>query len=305
MRALVIGGNGFIGASLVEALRARGASVAVLDPGRPRADVDWRGVEYHAGSLADSAATAKALEGVQVVFHLASTTVPGTSNLDPQADVQGNLVATLGLLGAMRAAGVRRIVYFSSGGTVYGNPTVSPVPESHPLHPISSYGVVKVAIENYLHMYQQLGELEPVVLRPSNPFGPRQSTAGVQGAVAAFLGRALRGEPVRIWGDGEVVRDYLYIDDLAELAAIAGLSGQTGVFNVGSGEGHSLNELCATIGRVTGRPLQVEYLPGRAFDVRKVVLDVTAARSRFGWTPAVALEDGIARTWRALLALSP
>jgi len=300
MRALVIGGNGFIGSSLVEVLRARGTEVAVLDPGRPRADLDWRGVDYHTGSLADSAATARALAGVQVVFHLASTTVPGTSNLDPLADVQGNLVATLGLLGAMRAAGVRRIVYFSSGGTVYGNPAVSPVPESHPLHPISSYGVVKVAIENYLQMYRLLGELDPVVLRPSNPYGPRQSTAGIQGAVAAFLGAARRGEPVRIWGDGEVVRDYLYIDDLVELAATAGLSDATGVFNVGSGEGTSLNQLVAIIEGVIGRSLEVQYQPGRSFDVRRIVLDLAAARTAFGWAPAVPLVQGIARTWHRL-----
>ncbi|HEU0151718.1 MAG TPA: NAD-dependent epimerase/dehydratase family protein [Arenimonas sp.] len=300
MRALVIGGNGFIGSALVPALQARGADVAVLDPGRPRADVDWRGVEFIAGSLADPVVTARALSGVDVVFHLASTTVPGTSNLDPVADVQGNLVATLGLLGAMRSAGVRRIVYFSSGGTVYGNPTVSPVPESHPLHPISSYGVVKVAIENYLRMYQQLGDLDPVILRPSNPYGPRQSTAGVQGAVAAFLGAAARGEPVSIWGDGEVVRDYIYIDDLVELAATAGLSQEVGVFNVGSGEGHSLNALVAMVSDVVGRPLAVEYQAGRAFDVRRVVLDVGAARRGFAWSPHTSLREGLAATWRAL-----
>jgi len=300
MRALVIGGNGFIGSGLVLALRARGVEVAVLDPGRPRIDVDWAGIEFIAGSLADAAVTARALAGVDVVFHLAGTTVPGTSNLDPVADVQGNLVATLGLLGEMRAAGVRRIVYFSSGGTVYGNPGVSPVPESHPLHPISSYGVVKVAIENYLHMYQQLGDIDPVVLRPSNPYGPRQSTAGIQGAVAAFLGAAARGEPVRIWGDGEVVRDYLYIDDLVDLAATAGLSQVTGVFNVGSGEGHSLNAMCTLISGVIGRPLAIEYLPGRAFDVRRVVLDVSAAREAFGWSPRTPLADGLARAWRSI-----
>lgn len=300
MRALVIGGNGFIGSGLVPVLRARGAEVLVLDPGRPRADVDWTGVGFINGSLSDAGLLASALAGVDVVFHLAGTTVPSTSNLDPVADVQGNLVATLGLLGAMRAAGVRRIVYFSSGGTVYGNPSVSPVPESHPLRPISSYGVVKVAIENYLAMYQQLGDLDPVILRPSNPYGPRQSTAGIQGAVAAFLGAAARGEPVRIWGDGEVVRDYLYIDDLVELAAIAGLSGEVGVFNVGSGEGHSLNALVAMASDVVGRPLAIEYQAGRAFDVRRVVLDIAAARGTFGWSPRTSLPEGLAATWRAL-----
>ncbi|GAB2497598.1 NAD-dependent epimerase/dehydratase family protein [Arenimonas alkanexedens] len=305
MRALLVGGNGFIGASLVPVLRARGVDVAVLDPGQPRTDVDWTGVEFIAGSLADAAITTQALSGVDVVFHLAGTTVPSTSNLDPVADVQGNLVATLGLIGAMRATGVRRIVYFSSGGTVYGNPTVSPVPESHPLHPISSYGVVKVAIENYLSMYQQLGDIDPVILRPSNPYGPRQSTAGVQGAVAAFLGLALRNEPIRIWGDGEVVRDYLYIDDLCDLAATAGLSREVGVFNVGSGEGVSLNALCTRVSEATGRRLVVDYLPGRAFDVRRVVLDVSSAQRAFGWSPRTSLTDGLAATWRALVATDP
>lgn len=300
MRALLVGGNGFIGSSLALALRARGVDVAVLDPGCPRSDVDWEGIEYITGSLSDAGVTTRALDGVDVVFHLAATTVPATSNLDPIADVQGNLVATLDLVGAMRTVGVRRIVYFSSGGAVYGNPSASPVPESHPLHPISSYGVVKGAIENYLHLYQHLGFLDPIVLRPSNPYGPRQSAAGIQGAVAAFLGFAARGERVRIWGDGEVVRDYLFIDDLVELAVVAGLSGEVGVFNVGSGEGHSLNTLCSMISGVIGRPLEIEYLPGRPADVRHIVLDASAARRVFGWTAGTTLRDGLSMTWDRL-----
>ena len=300
MRALVIGGNGFIGSSLVGRLRAQGVAVRVLDIGRPRTDVTWESVEFVQGSLADGSLLPHALADVDVVFHLASTTVPGTSNLDPAADVQGNLVATLGLLQAMRAAGVRRIVYFSSGGAVYGNTSVDTVSESQPLHPVSSYGVVKAAIENYLHMYRELGDLEPVVLRPSNPYGPRQSTAGVQGAVATFLALALRGEPIRIWGDGEVVRDYLFIDDLVEMAVRAGLAPDTGTFNVGSGTGHSLNQLCAVVSQVTGRKLDIQYLPGRPFDVKRIVLDNGAARAAFGWSPRVPLAEGVERTWLAL-----
>lgn len=300
MRALVIGGNGFIGSGLVVRLRAEGVAVRVLDLGLPRNDVSWDGVEFVHGSLADGSILPQVLAGVDVVYHLASTTVPGTSNLDPAADVQGNLVATLGLLQAMRAAGVRRIVYFSSGGAVYGNTDVDRVNESQPLHPVSSYGVVKAAIEHYLHMYRELGELDPIVLRPSNPYGPRQSTAGVQGAVGTFLALAARGEPIRIWGDGEVVRDYLFIDDLVELAARAGLAPGTGTYNVGSGSGHSLNELCRLIAAVSGRTLDVRHEPARNFDVRRIVLDNSAARERFGWTPQIPLLEGIERTWHAL-----
>ncbi len=300
MRALVIGGNGFIGSSLVGRLRAQGVAVRVLDIGRPRTDVTWESVEFVQGSLADGSLLPHALADVDVVFHLASATVPSTSNLDPIADVQSNLVGTLRLLQAMQATGVRRIVFFSSGGTVYGNPDVVPVPETHALRPISSYGVVKASIESYLGMYGQLGVIDPMVLRPSNPYGPRQSTSGVQGAIGAFLRCAREGRPVTLWGDGGTVRDYLYVDDLVELAVTAGLSDATGVYNAGSGEGHSLLEICRLIGDITGRPLEVRHEPGRSFDVRRIVLDVRRARDRFGWSPQVSLADGIAGTWSAI-----
>lgn len=300
MSVLVIGGNGFLGSSLVEGLRAAGHAVRVLDRSAPRADVDWRGVDYRIGGLDDADSLKLALDGIERVYHLASTTVPGSSNRDPAFDVSSNLLGALRLVEAMAAADIRRIVFFSSGGTVYGNPERIPVDEGHPLRPISSYGVVKVAIENYLMMYARLGTLDPIILRPSNPYGPRQSTSGMQGAIGAFLGKAKAGSGVSIWGDGEVVRDYVYVDDLIELAIRAGSSDACGVFNAGSGRGQSLNELCALVRELTGSPLPVEYLPGRDFDVSKIVLDIHAAQSRFDWSPQVSLRDGVERTWRAL-----
>lgn len=301
MHALVIGGNGFIGAHLAEGLRLRGHAVRVLDPGQARADVDWAGIDYIRGAYTDAACMAGALDDVDTVFHLASTTVPASSNRDPAYDVSSNLVGALGLLSAMQARGLRRIVFFSSGGTVYGDPEVLPVPESHPLRPISSYGIVKVAIEQYLSMYRHLGQLDPLVLRPSNPFGPRQSAAGGQGFVAAAIARLHEGAPLQIWGDGETVRDYIFIDDLVELAIRAAASGDCGIFNAGSGVGASLNDIRAAIERAAGRKMSVEHLPARGFDVRRVVLDVSAARERFDWSPAIDLADGIARTWQASL----
>lgn len=303
MSVLVIGGNGFLGSSLVEGLRAAGSAVRVLDVAPARSDVDWSQVDYRIGGLGDARVLAEALDGVERVYHLASTTVPGSSNLDPVYDVSTNLIGSLRLIQSMVEAGVRRIVFFSSGGTVYGNPERIPVDERHPLRPISSYGVIKVAIENYLLMYQRLGMLDPLILRPSNPYGPRQSVSGMQGAIGAFLGKARAGEGVRIWGDGEIVRDYLYIDDLVELAVRAGASAECGVYNAGSGAGQSLNELCALVRELTGQSLPVEYLPGRDFDVSKIVLDIQAARTRFDWSPQVSLRDGVERTWRALQVL--
>lgn len=300
MSVLVIGGNGFLGVSLVEALRAAGHAVRVLDRSTPRPDFDWQGIDYHTGDLDTPALLDEALAGVDLVFHLASSTVPGTSNRDPIFDVQTNLVGALKLVQAMQRASVRRIVFFSSGGTVYGNPDTSPVREDHALRPISSYGVVKAAIENYLLMFWRLGQIDPLILRPSNPYGPRQSTSGVQGAVGVFLGRALRDESITIWGDGEVVRDYVYIDDLVALALAAVDTEECGVFNVGSGTGCSLNELCDLIREVTGRPLPMDYLPARGFDVSRIVLDVDAATRRFAWSPRVSLREGLRRTWCAL-----
>jgi UDP-glucose 4-epimerase len=301
VRALVIGGNGFLGSSLVERLRAMGYRTRVLDPSPARADVDWRGVDYVIGDLLDKSLLPSLIEGVDIVFHLASSTVPSTSNMDPVADVQTNLVGAINLCTAMIAAGQRRLVYFSSGGTVYGDPRQQPVPESHPLHPISSYGVVKVAIENYLLMYEQLGNLDPLILRPSNPYGPRQSGAGLQGVIAAFLGRARLGEGVRIWGDGEIVRDYLYIDDLIDFAATAGTGNKNGLVNVGSGQGHTLNQIVDLVREATGAALPVEYAPRRAYDVAEIVLDISRARSEFDWHPAMELSAGIQATWQRLL----
>lgn len=300
MRALIVGGNGFIGSHLAEGLRAGGHAVRVLDPGPARADTDWSGIGYLQGAYTDAALLDAALDGIDAVFHLASTTVPASSNLDPAFDVSSNLLGALGLFAAIEAKGIRRVVFFSSGGTVYGNPETLPMREDHPLRPISSYGIVKVAVEHYLRMYGHLGRLDPLILRPSNPYGPRQSAAGGQGFIAAAIARARADETLQIWGDGEVVRDYLYIDDLVDLAIRAAASDACGTFNAGSGDGHSLNAIRAAIERVAGGAMCVEHLPGRGFDVREVRLDIAAARERFDWTPAVGLDDGIARTWQSL-----
>lgn len=305
MRSLVIGGNGFIGSHLVEMLRESGDDVRVLDLGAPRQDLDWSGVDYRRGAFSDMAALGPALAGVDAVYHAASTTVPATSNADPVADVEGNLVATLRLLEAMRTAGVRRIVYLSSGGTVYGNPVHLPVTEDHPTDPISSYGIVKLAVEKYLQMHQALHGLSPLILRPANPYGPRQGGTGIQGVVAAFFARHRNGQPIRLMGDGSVVRDYMYVTDLARLAVLAGRSQVTGIFNAGSGCGHSLAQVIASMSTVVGAPMAVEYLPARDFDVHEVVLDIQRARSVFSWVPQVSLDEGLQRTWHWLLESAP
>lgn len=298
MKALVLGGNGFIGSHLVDVLLKAGHSVRVFDryPERFRAPLPE--VEYITGLFGDAFAMAEALAGADVVYHLVSTTLPGTSNLNPADDVRDNLVGTLALLEQMVKTGVKRIVYLSSGGTVYGNPESDPVTEDHPLRPICSYGVVKVAVEKYLFMFRQLYGLSPVVLRPSNAYGPRQGHLGVQGIMATFLGNVAAGKPLVVWGDGSIIRDYVYAADLARICLMAGESDFSGVFNVGSGRGNSVSEIIETIIRVTGEKPEIRYEPARRFDVHKVVLDISRIVQTYGWRPETVLEDGIAKQWQ-------
>lgn len=297
MTALVIGGSGFIGSHLVDALVASGARVRVFDRAPERFRRPPPGVEFVSGSITDTAALAEALADIDTVYHLASTTVPTTANLDPVADIEGNLVPAVKLIGLMRAAGMKRLVYLSSGGTVYGIPEADTVPETHPLRPINSYGIVKVAVENYLMMEAHLHGLRPLILRASNPYGPRQGHQGVQGVVGTFLWRVVRDEPIQLWGDGSVVRDFIHVADLAGLCVAAERAGTTGILNAGSGEGHSIRDIVDTIARVTGRPLEPAYQPSRGYDVPRVVLDISLARRETGWSPTTGLAEGIAQTW--------
>lgn len=301
MRVLLIGGCGFVGSHVADALLGRGLKVRVLDQKPEAFRTPLRDVEYVFGDFGDRPTLIEALAGVDVLIHLASTTVPGTANLDPVGDITGNLIATVKMIELLRQMGTRKIIYLSSGGTVYGVPQTDPVKETHPLRPINSYGIVKVAIENYLHMEQALHGKDHVILRASNPYGPRQGRLGVQGIIGTHLWKASQNEPLEIWGDGSVVRDFIHVRDLAKLCAEAVVSDVTGCFNAGSGEGASVNEVVAAIGRTleeAGRgPPQVTYKPGRTYDVPRVVLDITQAKTAFDWAPETGLGAGIRETW--------
>lgn len=302
MKVLVTGGCGFIGSHVVDSLLSWGYRVRVFDRQAERFRAPINGVEYQFGNFNDRMAVIDALSGIDAVMHLVSTTFPGTADLDPRTDVLDNLGGTLSLLDAMVSLGMSRIVFMSSGGTVYGPPDTVPIPESHPLRPISSYGIVKCAIEHYLEMYRRTRGLLPVSIRAANPYGPRQGHAGVQGVITTFLNRALANEQIDIWGDGSVIRDYLHVTDLAELCVMALGSDRTGAYNAGSGTGTSLNTIIDTIGAVTGKRLDPVYKPGRTIDVQHSVLDIVRAETDFGWSCKVPLHDGIADTYAWMLS---
>ena len=296
-RILVIGGCGFIGSHIVDSLLARGHRVRVLDMKPELYRAPLPGVDYVRGSFGREDALAVALEGVDAVVHAASTTVPATANRDPIHDIDTNLIGTVRMLQLMRERGIGRMVFLSSGGTVYGVPRTDPVTEDHPQQPISSYGVVKAAIERYLHMEHHLHGLSYVALRASNPYGPRQGNTGLQGIIGTYLWRIAKGQPVEVWGDGSVVRDFIHVRDLAELTAIAVEGDLCGCFNAGSGEGASVREIVDLAAEVTGTDLQPVFKPGRGFDVPRVVLDIARIRAATGWAPATSLRDGMRESW--------
>lgn len=301
MKALVIGGCGFIGSYVVDALLARGHSVRVFDRQPERFRPPVQGVEYAMGNFADKMAVAEAVAGTDTVLHLVSTTMPGTANLSPATDVRDNLIGTIQLLDLMVDLKVQRLVFLSSGGTVYGVLGAEPVREDHPLRPINSYGIVKVAIEHYLEMYRKVHGIESLIVRASNPYGPRQAHSGMQGVISTFLHRLHEGVPIEIWGDGSVIRDYLHAGDLAALCALAAEGTASGAFNVGSGEGTSLNEIIKMIRTTTGLSVSASYKPGRPVDVPRSVLDITKVTTHFDWRPSISLEQGVAQTWAWLL----
>ena len=306
LRCLVLGGKGFIGSHLVDALLHAGHQVRVFDRAgiasltepASRAQVEW-----HDGDFTNESDVTRALAGCDVCFHLVATTLPKSSNADPAFDVDTNVVPSIRLFTQAVRAGVKKVIFVSSGGTVYGMPRYVPVDEVHPTDPISSYGITKLAIEKYLHLFHTLHGLSYAVLRPSNPFGERQRVQASQGAVAVFMGKVLRGEPVEIWGDGSVVRDYLYIGDLtAAFMAAMGYDGPERVFNIGSGAGHSLNSVLDGIEQVTGRKAERRYLAARPFDVPTNVLAIGRAKAALNWAPATSFLDGLDRTARWLAA---
>jgi UDP-glucose 4-epimerase len=297
---LVTGGNGFIGSHFVDSLAAAGRRVVALDLYPRPFEPSPENAASIQGNLADPELIGRVLvdEGVEVVVHAAWASIHETSLKDPAADLEANLVPTVRLLDACREAGVRRFVFLSSGGQVYGIPNETPVREDHPADPISAYGAAKLAAEKYVGMYARMYGLESVILRPSVPYGPRQNPRRRQGAVAVFVYRALLGQPVEIWGDGEVLRDYFYIEDLSRaLAAAVDLPAAAGgVFNLGGRETVSLNGLVAAVERALDLKIEVRYQEARRFDVPELELDWSAARRVLGWSPEVDLDVGIRRT---------
>lgn len=297
---MVLGGRGFLGTHLVGSMLAQGMSVRIFDRHPPSPALPDPRLEVVRGDLTSCRDIEPSLQGIDVVYHLISTTVPSTSNADLVADVESNLIGSLRLLEAMKRMDVGRIVFISSGGTVYGNPSKLPVSESDPVAPLCSYGIVKVAIENYLRMFSNLHGMTAVILRVSNAYGLHQHRIGVQGVIPTFFRRVMAGEPIEIWGDGSAVRDYIYASDVIVAMLRAGSLSESATFNIGSGIGHSLNDVLDIVCKVMGRRAEVNYFPHRNYDVHRIVLDISKAGKELEWKPSFTLEQGCLDYWKLI-----
>lgn len=294
MKTLILGGCGFIGHHMVNALTETGTPVVVFDVhAKPEQSTPM--CTYVGGAFSDTAAldAVMAQHGITHVIHLVSTTLPKSSNDDKPYDVDSNVIQTLRLLDLCVKHRVQRLLFMSSGGTVYGVPQQVPVKENHPNNPICSYGIGKLAIEKYLFLYQHLHGLNYVVLRAANPYGPGQNPLSGQGVVANFIHKMRTGQRLEVWGNGETVRDYFHVRDLAHLAQRALVSQAVGVFNAGSGTGLSINQLIDVLRQTLHVPAHVAYHPARGLDVPAIVLDSSAAFSTFGWRAETGLQTGI------------
>lgn len=304
INTLVIGGAGYIGAHLVPQLIAAGRQVTVLGRSAiPRYELP-AGVLYVRGDFAQHELICRLLDTHQEVIHLAYATVPNTSFENPLADLLQNLPPTVQLFSEAATRGVK-LVLVSSGGTVYGEAVELPICESHPTKPISPYGVTKLTLENYAYLYAATHGLKFVCIRPANAYGVGQRPFVGQGFIATAIASAMRGTPIKIFGQRGTIRDYLYVSDLASGIVCALERGHLSeTYNLGSGIGlNNLDvvEVCKPLMREIGCEMLVENLSERAFDVKVNVLDSTKLQLDTGWKLSVGLEEGmvLTRDWLA------
>lgn len=293
-RCAVLGAGGFIGTNLCLGLTAAGASVVGFGRRSP-----WPiSTPWIEGEFSDAARVAEAVRGADIVFHLLGGSVPAESNRDPVADVQGSLIPSVRLIEQCRTLGVGRLIFTSSGGTVYGVTGADPVDEAHPTDPITAYGINKLAVEKYLALFRHLHGFDSVVLRIANPYGPYQHARRPQGVVGSMLAHALAGEELELWGDGSVVRDMIHVEDVvAGMIAACAYQGRERVFNIGSGEGRAMRSIAEDICAATGTPMsRIVYRPGRAADVPINVLSPARMAMEMEWQPRIGWREGVAGT---------
>lgn len=298
-RTLVIGANGFIGSHLVDALSLDGHEVSAFDRFRSeRSNLFRSEAKPITGDFLSRSDIERAVAGQDYVFHFLSTTTPATAENDPTFDLRTNVAQTVELLEACVAASVKHFYFASTGGAIYGIQGQSQYFETDRALPISPYGIGKLTIENYLGYFKAKHGLNSTIFRISNPYGGRQRANRKQGLIPIALRQIALGEPVVRLGDGQMVRDYIYVDDLVSMIArVVGRRPEHTVYNVGSGLGHSVTEVLESLRRVTGEAFDIIERPKPATFVDRVVLDTSRFCDEFGRTELTPLDEGIHKTY--------
>lgn len=297
MNILLIGGNGFIGSHLIDEFIRNNHKVRVFDISMEKFRAPLIEVDYRIYSLDNLTALYESMLEIDIVVHLASSSVPSTSNVDPVMDINSNLITSLNILNAAVKAKVKKIIYFSSGGAVYGSFT-GPIKESINLNPISSYGIVKATVERYFSLFGNIHNIETLILRPSNPYGPRQGHFIAQGVISTFLKQIINNQTINVFGSGESAKDYIYIDDLAKITYELIISEKSGIFNIGTGVGTTINQIIQDIRTITKTYPKVEYSEQKSYDVLNFILDINLLKKVIGDFNFTSLYDGISSTWK-------
>jgi UDP-glucose 4-epimerase len=298
MRIVLIGGNGFIGSSLANYLARMDYEVLVFD--KIFTSKFNEKIATFTGNFEKRDDLNAAIQSGDCVIHLAATSVPVNSGKDITGDIEHNVLPSVRLFEVCAVKGVDRLIYASSGGTIYGVPRYTPIDEFHPLNPNSVYGMNKLSIENYLRYFSDKYHFKSIVLRISNPYGPRQVPFRGQGVISTFLASVLLNKPIHVWGDGSAVRDYLYIDDLTmAFESAIKYSGQHRIFNIGSGIGYSINQIIENIQDLTHTKPLILFEQESDVEVHANILNNSLAKLELNWVPQMSLLDGLSKTLTA------
>ena len=299
MKIALIGGAGFIGTNLAIHL-SKTDEVTVIDRDEKFFSTLKSlnlPIRYKVASFDTNSDFDNQVEGQDVVYHLASTVIPGNSNYDIGAELDANVIVTCHLLDACVRQGIKKVAFISSGGAIYGKKGTCPIQEDMVTYPISSYGVQKLAIEKLLYLYRYQKDLDYRIIRLANPYGPYQRPNGKLGVVTTFIYKALTSGRLEVYGDGTVVRDFIYIEDaIRGILKIVNGENDIRVFNLGSGKGTSVNQVIEAIRKTIRSDLAVEYIAGRTTDVPVNYLDISRYEGIYGKLDPVSLEDGIKKT---------
>ncbi len=300
---LVLGANGFLGSHLVDSLISQNHFVRAFDK---YVDDKTRftpsnNIELFPGEFLNESDLAKSLENIDYVFHLVSTTTPISSEDNPLVEIDTNIRYSVELFSKCVEKRVKKVIFASSGGSIYGNASLDKINEDILPEPISPYAIGKLTVEKFLSYFRAKYGLESVVYRISNPYGSRQSLNARQGVIPIFLNQVINDEPITIYGDGSMVRDYIYVSDVVKMISRSFIEAKSPIYNLGSGVGVSVNEIVESIYSVVGQTTKLNHVATPSTFVQKNVLDVTRFVDEFGIVAEMSIYDGIKATWEYYL----